>query len=714
MEELQQTQLASKEKALRAQVVYTAEMMYHGASGNFIDCQAAVFPQLFDDSKLTKNWNIRRTKASYFATHGLYPYFHAKTVQAMKNRPFSLNFDESTVNGDSQLDINVSYLDEDLLVKKRMFTTTALERGTTGEEIADQVLNVLRAEGVDPRMCMSVSTDGCGAMLGAFLGAQKHLRDQIPTLPSWGGCADHDLANLLKSSVGVLCPGLTSIYSALHGCLSKHSMHKKRDFERLEEWVGLEIKKIPQFLGVRFRVIERCASWMESQDRGLYSYFADLKTKVLETSYQASDTEMIVLEKFLGNYLEVRLCNRFLLEVGKPVMELISYFESQKIRVQDRHSKLVLLLHSFLSKFMKNAGVENNETATGVILLKADYRNRTKQLEDKQLFVGGKVESLLAELGLLKESPEIKNWLLKVRGFYEEAVFKIIKYFSKSIKSKTLRSLAVLAPTSWSGMELDDLKKCWRVLGQQFSNVIQVSELPDLMVDVAALKVQGSTGDPDKMEVDEFFSNLSKVTDDEGNLVFPLLSKLGSALATLYNSSSMAERDFSLMNAIVADKSRTSQLLLLAKMYIKAEIMGLARSCKQCKVLSSVDEDGRHCHCHLWQPTDELMDTMRGGQPYRRYKADMEKRKQEEEDKQVLKDLNAQEDERKRLLDLKEEVEKMRKRVERQDKEDAEKKKNEAAKKATEASEKKKGNKKRKSSKAEEKRSEQGKKLKVT
>ena len=44
----------------------------------------------------------------------------------MKNRPFSL-----TVNGDYQLDINVSYLDDDLLVKKRMFTTTALERGTT-------------------------------------------------------------------------------------------------------------------------------------------------------------------------------------------------------------------------------------------------------------------------------------------------------------------------------------------------------------------------------------------------------------------------------------------------------------------------------------------------------------------------------------------------------------------------------------------------------
>ena len=212
-------------------------------------------------------------------------------------------------------------------------------------------------------------------------------------------------------------------------------------------------------------------------------------------------------------------------------------------------------------------------------LLKADYKNRTKQLEDKQIFLGSKVESFLVDLGLSKESTEVKHWLLKVRGFYDEAVFKIIKYCSQSIKSRSLRALAVLAPTSWLSMELDDLKKYWRVLGQQFSNVIQVTQLPDLMVEVSALKVEGcSFGDIEKMEVDEFFSNLSKVTDDEENLVFPLLSKLGSSLTTLYNSSSMAERDFSLMNAIVADKSRTSQLLLLAKMYIKAEILQLAKS----------------------------------------------------------------------------------------------------------------------------------------
>ena len=41
----------------------------------------------------------------------------------------------------------------------------------------------------------------------------------------------------------------------MHGGLSKHSMHKKRDFEAIEEWVGSEIRKVPKFIDVRFRYV---------------------------------------------------------------------------------------------------------------------------------------------------------------------------------------------------------------------------------------------------------------------------------------------------------------------------------------------------------------------------------------------------------------------------------------------------------------------------
>jgi hypothetical protein len=83
-----------------------------------------------------------------------------------------------------------------------------------------------------------------------------------------------------------------------------------------------------------------------------------------------------------------------------------------------------------------------------------------------------------------------------------------------------------------------------------------------------------------EMSADEFFSCLSKKVDEEGEAIFLILSRLGSALSTIYNSSSPAERDFSLVNLNVGDPSQswTSQLVLLSKMFITAELKSLKGS----------------------------------------------------------------------------------------------------------------------------------------
>ena len=319
-------------------------------------------------------------------------------------------------------------------------------------------------------------------------------------------------------------------------------------------------------------------------------------------------------------------------------MELISYFESSKIRIQHKQDKLVMLLHDYLAKFMKNAGVENNNNPTGRDLLKVKFKERSRQLSDKDIFLGKKVEDLLVELGLTKSSEELQPWLLRVRLYYEEAVSKMIKYFSKIINSSSLHALKVLAPTSWTSTELDDLKKSWRILGEKFSNILKVSDLPDLMTEVATLKFTGVGEVTQDTEVDVFLRRLSQVVDDEGKVCYPLLVRLGYAVATIYNSSSSAERDFSLMNAFLADKSKnkTSLKLLLTKMHIKAECLSLSRSCAKCKVLKVQGKEGTHCHCVQWKPTEELLATLRDGGPYKRYKAEMEERSQEQKDKEVI------------------------------------------------------------------------------
>ena len=118
----------SMEELLQSEVKYCFSMSYHGASGRTVACASKLIPALFGrDCVGAKQWTLGRTKFSYLVTDGLFPYFKGKVEQAMKAKHFSLNFDESEVNGQSLLDLNSSYINEENLVEKRLFSAIPVE-----------------------------------------------------------------------------------------------------------------------------------------------------------------------------------------------------------------------------------------------------------------------------------------------------------------------------------------------------------------------------------------------------------------------------------------------------------------------------------------------------------------------------------------------------------------------------------------------------------
>ena len=50
-----------------------------------------------------------------------------------------------------------------------------------------------------------------------------------------------------------------------------------------------------------------------------------------------------------------------------------------------------------------------------------------------------------------------------------------------------------------------------------------------------------------------------------------------------------------------------------------------------------------HSHCSLWEPPEDLLQTMRGGQAWQRYSKDMEDKQKEAEELKVLCELAAEE-----------------------------------------------------------------------
>ena len=309
------------------------------------------------------------------------------------------------------------------------------------------------------------------------------------------------------------------------------------------------------------------------------------------------------------------------------------------------------------------------------------------------------------------------------------AVDKMIKYFQGTLESKVMEALKVMDPKFWRLGKGDMLRRKFKILAEQWKEVIPGEDIPKLQEEVAAMLHRREEVEElrEEEDLDVVFSKVSKMEELE-NPAFPLLAKLGSSLCTIYNSSSPAERDFSLMKTFVGDpnKGNTRKEMLNAKMHIKAEVNSLGRSCTKCKDNKEKFQRGErkterveHCHCDLWHPSEELLRTVRRGAAAQRYKADLEERKTEAEKRSKQLATSKEEEVAKIKKDMKVEIDKLRKRSfvkKKQAEEEAEKKAEEEAKKR-EAAQVKKSKKvapERKKSKAAEMREEQRKRLKLT
>lgn len=270
-------------------------------------------------------------------------------------------------------------------------------------------------------------------------------------------------------------------------------------------------------------------------------WFSKLKDEIQSGAHKdITDTEGIILEDYLSNYVYFRLGNMFTVDVSKPVLVLIAHFESNEPKIFDRWEVLRDFFHDLLQKSMKNAGNWKNSSTKD--LLKIDFQDRSLQLSNSNLYLGSKVESFLTQLGLTRDSIEIQSWLEGVRKFYIEALEKTVKYFKPSLLSKSLRYMDIINPMSFIEYELDVLKSRYKYIAEKFPNIIPKKDLPDLLDQVASMTVQKSIIEAvTVMSAEEFFGKLATFKGGR----YKLVALLGQALLTIHNSSTQAERDFS-------------------------------------------------------------------------------------------------------------------------------------------------------------------------
>ena len=392
---------------------------------------------------------------------------------------------------------------------------------------------------------------------------------------------------------------------------------------------------------------------MEEDFWCLFLWFSKLAEDVKNGDHKdITAAEEFILKNFSSDIIRIRLCNMFILDVGEQIMTLINHFESEDPNIFERYELIADFLVTFLGKFLVNGGgvSDNDEIMIGDIL-KVKFRDRKLQLSNKDIFLGSRAENFILDLGLTRSSPELVQWFDQVRSFYCEALEKALKYFKPALSSRVLQDCDILHPKAFYSCSLDNLKRKIKNLATKFENVINSSQIPALLDQVVSLRSCCNVRERVKEGIDpvKFFSRLKEWKEGK----YKLIGFLGSALLTIHSSGSAAERDFSLLNCVVADpkKNRTGQKRMEARLSLKSYNLNLKHKCLKCENIKerniatreernnnedeSDDESDemvelkclQHCHCSKFEVTDSMMADMSGGQPSRRFKADVKEKK---------------------------------------------------------------------------------------
>ena len=247
-----------------------------------------------------------------------------------------------------------------------------------------------------------------------------------------------------------------------------------------------------------------------------------------------------------------------------------------------------------------------------------------------------------------------------------------------------LKNLTVIDPKNRTHMDLSKQKDAWEFLGEALPNIIKREELDTLLATELPAFQRLEPAEEGK-EVDEWWAEVSEVSlGDERQfsllsrfttlpltlpltLPFPIpLTRFALALATVCNSSSEVERDFSDMEAIYADSraNKTGQELLEAKMTIKSHMKNEANYCARC---IAVKEDRRkralagenlpaehckHCHCKFFEVDENLLAKLRNSEPSKKEKEKQKKEREKEKEKKLSEadEKKDKEKEKKRIM----------------------------------------------------------------
>lgn len=543
-----------------AETLFTVAIASDSVPYSFADTGTKIFPRMFQDSSVARDFNCKRSKVSYIVSDGLGPYLKNELISdIVKNNCFySIQIDDTPIPEKriQQMDIAVRYFSE---IQGRVVVHHLQSYHLGHATASDMFASVKDALTELPlSKLLSFFSDGPNVMK-ALKSKMKELNVNILDL---GECSLHKVHNAFARGLDAFGGDVESLVIDIY-LFFKRSAVQSEELKKLQIHMGL-----PEHFFLR-HVNSRWLTLQSSLDR-IIEQFSALQTFFKKQTVSRTESER--LSRLSAAFADHKLLAKmlFLRNVADIFNEFLTLFQKDEPLVHILYDELELLVRKLMGRFLVSKSFHDK---VGAALKSVDVESCSNWKQKVE--VGLDTEKNMASLSV----SEKKFVLLGARSFYMACTKYLLNVLP--LDNSLLQLLRVLQP---SMRKCDDSVKMIRALASRIPNVIAPEDVASLTDEwiilqsetfetsaTASFSVEESDDSecieesedhkqlkqPSQMRsrVDHYWGNVFARKNATGNFKYKLIPLVVKALLCLAHGNAECERGFSCNKQLLEGRS---------------------------------------------------------------------------------------------------------------------------------------------------------------
>lgn len=528
-----------RDATTRAEILWVLKVVMSNYSFRSCDDTTLLFKSMFPSSvDILHTMTLNRTKASYYATQAIGPYFYRLlTKDVVECGSYYTLFYDETRNSENkkELQIAIRYWSNSHNQVIISHLETLFLGSADAKTLKDSILLAIHRANLPLKKLLMLGSDGPNVNKAVF----KLMNEEVKLVRSQsllniGTCFIHKVHNAFLKGLDEFGHQTADFVIALHNFIHKYP-NREEDFVQIQIKLKLPTVKIPKHASVRWLSLKSCLQIIIKQIPAIEEYFLVFIPK---SRKNIAETKLYgMISTFLKEkFYKVEL--KFLLSMCQIFTRFTENFQSSsEILIHILYEEVRKLYITMVNRVHKHSSVIIKFDMVMKELLPVNEVIVPQDIKDEMSKVKSTEKDRLKVLHMIQ-----KHYLAAARYLYDKCLPEI----------KSLKGLRFLAPHN--------------VKSESFLKDVEASSMLLLLSDIDNTVLQDECLML-KLEVDgmleksksmlEFWKQVFGLKYNTGSIKYPNLSALVQGCFTLSHGNADVERGFSI-SANVLDEGKTT------------------------------------------------------------------------------------------------------------------------------------------------------------